>query len=177
MGNKTQDVTIWNEDGSSSVGIEQDSQSLQYDINAKSRLWLWDASNTLWRKSICDNTGKLIVSNIPAPDTNSIHLYNAVNSGRTFPLTILTYTVPTGKTLYIQNYHLQALGNGTAMGLLKVETAKIMIYENPAGMGLQQFNFGTGVVKVLAGQTVYVIADTGSSNSKTYIASVNGVEV
>jgi hypothetical protein len=135
---------------------------------------------TILRPVAVDTAGNLKVATVPSPTSigNSIAKFASLAIAGTFPTTVLSYTVTAGKTLYIYNYHLQATGNGTAEATIQVGGVTKMQYEVPGTAGLQQFGFGiSSPLIATSGQTVTIVADTGSSSNKTYKASFNGVEI
>lgn len=133
---------------------------------------------TVLRPVSVDIYGNLKTSATPSTIGASITRYASLAIAGSFPTTVLTYTVTTGKKLYVYSYHLQATGQGTAIATLKVNGTTVMTYENPGGSaGLQQFQFGVYSPLICnAGDIVTVVADTGSSSNKTYKASLVGSE-
>jgi hypothetical protein len=78
--------------------------------------------------------------------------------------------------LYITNYHGQANG-GDALVSIKINGTTKAQYLTPSTAGLQQYRFGDGSpMKATSGQTVTIVAESGSSLNKTYYASFNGYE-
>lgn len=123
-----------------------------------------------------DSAGRLSFTGYSI-NTNVISKYASVVSSRKFPLTILTYTVPVGTTLFITNWHLEG-SNGDAVGSIKVNGVSYMTYFVPGVAGCQQYVFGdSSPLIVPAGSVITIVAEVGSSKNKQYFASFNGYEV
>jgi hypothetical protein len=131
--------------------------------------------NTSTNQLSVDSAGRISTTSYSI-NTNAVSQYNSVDAGVTFPLTILTYTVPTGHTLYITNFHLQSIG-GNTVAEIEIDGTLKGLYYNPSTAGLQQYEFGpTSPLIVQAGEVVTIVAGSGSSSNKTYYASFNGYE-
>jgi len=98
MSTKSQDVTIWDESGDNATDVDADN-----DLHVKSKLWdgtdevdVIDDSGTKRLATQTKITGNVIIvaSRVEQP----IHEYDGYNNNRTK----ISYTVPSGKVLYLQ---------------------------------------------------------------------------
>ena len=172
-----QDVEVNSVDGQYSADVNSNNE-LAVEINNVATepvfFVLRDKTTSTYQASV-DSAGRISTSTYSG-FMDVISKFASVAAGVTFPLTILTYTVPAGKTLYITNWHLQANG-GNALSTINIDAVPKSEYFCPSTTGLQQYNFGaTSPLIALTGEVITIIAEVGSSTNKTYYASFNGYE-
>jgi len=176
--------------GDMDVAIRSVNGEVQADVNVDGEL-LTDINNvatdpvffilrdktTSTNQANVDSAGRVSTTAGFSADTDPIAKFATVAATVTFPLTILTYTVTTGHTLFISNWHLQANG-GNSLGTIKINGTAKSEYFCPSTTGLQQYAFGeTSPLVALAGDVITIVAEVGSSVNKTYFASFNGYEL
>jgi len=94
----SQDVTLWDETVAKAVSIDVDPDiSTENDLFVRGRNWGWDEDGTVWRKLICDDSGRLITSAFTRPA-------DTVDIGENFKDVVkkndskeYDYTIPNGK--------------------------------------------------------------------------------
>ena len=172
-----QDVKVNSVDGQYSADVNSNNE-LAVEINNVATepvfFVLRDKTTSTYQAAV-DSAGRISTSTYSG-DTDAISQFASVAVGVTLPTTILTYTVPTGKTLFITNWHLQANG-GNALATINIDVVPKSEYYAPTVTGLQQYDFGsTSPLIALTGEVITIIAESGSSSNKTYYASFNGYE-
>ncbi len=121
-------------------------------------------------------TGSVIVGGLEVGDRISLYDRDTIVS---FPDTPISYTVPAGKRLNVENWSANT-ENSTAQFVIEVDSGagfiekSSMRFDSSSDTGLKQYIFGVNSpLAVEAGEVVQLRIITGTNN-KEYITSING---